>query len=190
MTSSPMDAGSSIHPTAIVEEGALLGEGVQIWHHSHVRSGARIGAGCMLGKNVFVDSEVVLGKEVRVQNNVSIYSGVIIEDEVFIGPSAVFTNDRKPRSSGDWTLETTLIRKGASIGANSTLVAPVEIGSWALVAAGAVVLRDVREYEVVGGNPAGSLGWICRCAKTTVSFDAIELSCSACGTLLSPATDS
>lgn len=184
MTSSPADPATSVHPTAIVEEGASIGAGVKIWHHSHIRAGARIGSGCMLGKNVFVDGEAVLGDRVRVQNNVSIYSGVELEDEVFVGPSAVFTNDRVPRASGDWSVETTVVRQGASIGANSTLVAPLEIGSWALVAAGAVVIHDVLPNQIVAGNPAEPIGWICRCANTKADRNASQLICDQCGTRL------
>lgn len=184
MTTSPGDSGTSIHPSAIVEEGASIGIGVQIWHHSHVRAGARIGSGCMLGKNVFVDGEAVLGDRVRIQNNVSIYSGVQIEDEVFVGPSAVFTNDQVPRVSSEWSVSTTVVRQGASIGANSTLVAPLEIGRWALVAAGAVVIHDVLPNQIVAGNPAAPIGWICRCANTRVDRTASELICDHCGTSL------
>ena len=149
-----------VHPTAIVEEGARIGAGASIWHHAHVRSGAVIGAGTVVGKNVFVDAGAVVGARCKVQNNVSVYTGVVLEDDVFVGPSAVFTNDRVPRAFGAWEHVPTLVRRGASIGANATLVCGIELGELCMVAAGAVVTRDVRPNELVAGNPARTLGWV------------------------------
>ncbi|HEV7213167.1 MAG TPA: DapH/DapD/GlmU-related protein [Blastococcus sp.] len=149
-----------IHPTAIVEEGAQIGPGTSIWHHAHVRAGAVIGSGSTLGKNVFVDAGARVGARCKIQNNVSVYSGVVLEDDVFVGPSAVFTNDLFPRAFGRWETVTTLVRRGASIGANATLRCGIELGELCMVAAGAMVTRDVRANELVGGNPARTLGWV------------------------------
>lgn len=152
-----------IHPTADVEDGAAIGHGTKVWHLVHVRSTARIGAGCVLGRNVYVDAGVRIGDLVKIQNNVSVYHGVTIEDEVFVGPAAVFTNDMRPRAQNpDWTVVPTLVRRGASIGANATIVCGVEIGEYAMVAAGAVVTRDVQAHQLVAGNPARHLGWVDR----------------------------
>lgn len=151
------------HPSAEVEPGAEIGPGTKVWHVAHVRSTARIGAGCTIGRNVFVDAGVAIGDRVKVQNNVSVYAGVTLEDEVFVGPSAVFTNDLLPRAvNPDWKITPTVVRHGASIGANATIVCGTEIGSYALVAAGAVVTRDVPAHQVVAGNPARPLGWVNR----------------------------
>jgi len=154
------------HETTIVESGASVGEGTRIWHHSHVREGAKIGDHCVLGKNVFVDSDVRIGDRVHIQNNVSVYAGVTLDDDVFVGPSAVFTNDRVPRSHGvGWSPANTRLRRGASIGANATIVAPVEIGEWAMVGAGAVVIHPVKANQLVVGNPACAAGWCCWCGR-------------------------
>jgi UDP-2-acetamido-3-amino-2,3-dideoxy-glucuronate N-acetyltransferase len=150
-----------IHPTADVEEGAQVGDGTKIWHLAHVRSEAVIGAGCVIGRNVYVDAGAVVGNLVKIQNNVSVYHGVTIEDEVFVGPCAVFTNDFRPRAQNpDWKITPTLVRRGASIGANATLVCGVTIGEEAMVAAGSVVTRDVAPNQLVAGNPARPLGWV------------------------------
>jgi UDP-2-acetamido-3-amino-2,3-dideoxy-glucuronate N-acetyltransferase len=149
-----------VHPTAVVEDGAEIGEGASIWHHAHVRSGAVIGAGSIIGKNVYVDAGARVGARCKIQNNVSVYSGVVLEDDVFVGPSAVFTNDRFPRAFGEWQEVETVVRRGASIGANATLRCGIELGELSLVAAGAVVTKDVRPNELVGGNPARTLGWV------------------------------
>ncbi|SIM68447.1 acyltransferase [Micromonospora cremea] len=153
----------SVHPTAEVEAGAKVGAGTRIWHLTHVRSTARIGADCTIGRNVYVDAGVEIGDRVKIQNNVSVYVGVTLEDEVFVGPSAVFTNDLNPRAQNpDWQVTPTRVRTGASIGANATIVCGTEIGEYALVAAGAVVTRDVQPYQLVAGNPARHLGWVNR----------------------------
>jgi acetyltransferase-like isoleucine patch superfamily enzyme len=149
------------HPTAEIEEGAQIGAGTKIWHLVHVRSTAVIGADCVLGRNVYVDADVVIGNRVKIQNNVSVYKGVTLEDEVFVGPSAVFTNDRLPRAQNpNWQITPTIVRRGASIGANATLVCGIEIGEYAMVAAGAVVTRNVAPYQLVAGNPARPIGWV------------------------------
>ncbi len=151
-----------VHPSAIVDEGCQIGAGVKIWHFSHVMPGCIIGEGSNLGQNVVVSPKVVLGKNVRVQNNVSIYEGVICEDDVFLGPSMVFTNVINPRSavSRKHEYKQTLVRKGASIGANATIVCGNEIGEYAFIGAGAVVTKPVPPYALVVGNPARQKGWM------------------------------
>jgi UDP-2-acetamido-3-amino-2,3-dideoxy-glucuronate N-acetyltransferase len=149
-----------VHPTAVVEDGADIGDGASVWHHAHVREGAVVGPGSIIGKNVYVDAGARVGARCKVQNNVSVYSGVVLEDDVFVGPSAVFTNDRFPRAFGAWEEAQTIVRRGASIGANATLRCGIELGELSLVAAGAVVTRSVRPNELVGGNPARTLGWV------------------------------
>ena len=177
-------SGARVHPSATIDEGVRIGEGTLVWHHAHLREGATIGDGCMLGKNVYVDAGVVIGNRVKIQNNVSVYAGVELEDDVFVGPSAVFTNDRVPRAGdGEWELSRTVVRRGASIGANSTLVAGIVVDECAMVAAGAVVTRSVAAHEVVAGNPARHLAWVCRCGAVRVRDGGpSRLVCSACGT--------
>ena len=167
MTDAAPDAPTGfVHPTAEVEDGAQIGTGTKIWHLAHIRSSARIGAGCTIGRNVYVDAEVTVGDRVKIQNNVSVYVGVTLEDEVFVGPSAVFTNDLRPRAQNpDWVVTPTLVRRGASIGANATIVCGTEIGEYAMVAAGSVVTRDVRPHQLVAGNPARHLGWVNRAGE-------------------------
>ena len=150
------------HPSAVIDEGAEIGERVKIWHFSHIMPGCKVGDGCNLGQNVVVSPNVVLGKNVRVQNNVSIYEGVICEDDVFLGPSIVFTNVINPRSAVSRKHEymQTLVRKGASIGANATIVCGNEIGEYAFIGAGAVVTKPVPSYALVVGNPAKQIGWM------------------------------
>ena len=150
------------HETAIIDEGCKIGKGTKIWHFSHIMSNCIIGEGCNIGQNVVVSPEVVLGRNVKVQNNVSIYTGVICDDDVFLGPSMVFTNVINPRSavSRKDCYRQTLIGKGASIGANATIVCGHNIGSYALIGAGAVVTKDIPEYALVIGNPARQTGWV------------------------------
>ncbi len=155
-------ANYEVHSSAIVDEGAKVGDRTRIWHFCHVSEGAVIGAGCVLGQNVFVADGVTIGDRVRIQNNVSLYDGVVLEDDVFCGPSAVFTNVRTPRSGvsrKDEYAQTT-VRRGASIGANATIVCGVEIGAYSLVGAGAVVTSDVRAHRLVVGVPARATGWV------------------------------
>lgn len=154
----------SIHFTAIVDEGAQIGDGSRVWHWTHICSGARIGKGSSFGQNVFVGNDVAIGDNVKVQNNVSIYDAVTLEDDVFCGPSMVFTNVYNPRAAVTRKNEyrRTLVRKGATLGANCTIVCGVTIGEYAFVAAGAVVNRDVKPYALVTGVPARQSGWISR----------------------------
>lgn len=150
------------HETAIIDNGSIIGEGTRIWHFSHIMSGCRIGKNCNIGQNVVVSPDVVLGSNVKVQNNVSIYSGVICEDDVFLGPSCVFTNISNPRSAVNrkHLYEKTHVRKGASIGANATILCGHTIGQYAFIGAGAVVTKDVLPYALVVGNPARQTGWV------------------------------
>ncbi len=150
------------HPTACIDEGAIIGAGTKIWHFCHLMPGCQLGESCNLGQNVFVASGVVLGNGVKVQNNVSLYEGVVCEDEVFLGPSCVFTNVLNPRSAinrrGQYA--TTRVGKGASIGANATIVCGHDIGAFAFIGAGAVVTKNVPPYALVVGNPARQIGWM------------------------------
>jgi UDP-2-acetamido-3-amino-2,3-dideoxy-glucuronate N-acetyltransferase len=158
---SPAAAAASIHPSAFVDDGAVLGPGTRVWHFVHVCGGARIGAGCSLGQNVFVAGDVLIGDGVRIQNNVSVYDAVTLEDDVFCGPSMVFTNVYNPRAGivRKDQYRRTLVRRGASIGANATIVCGITIGRHAFIGAGAVVRRDVA---LMAGVPARQIGWIGR----------------------------
>jgi len=155
------------HPTAIIDAGARIGPGTRVWHWVHVCAGARIGANCVLGQNVFVGNRVVIGNNVRIQNNVSVYDEVTLEDDVFCGPSMVFTNVFNPRShvSRKDEYRRTLVRRGASIGANATVVCGYELGEYSFVGAGAVVTRDVPGYALMVGAPARRIGWMCQCGE-------------------------
>ncbi|NLN31433.1 MAG: N-acetyltransferase [Bacteroidales bacterium] len=157
-----MDKEFFAHETAVIDEGCKIGAGTKIWHFSHVMTGAEIGQNCSLGQNVVVSPGVRLGKNVKVQNNVSIYTGVICDDDVFLGPSMVFTNIVNPRSRivRRDSYVTTVVERGASIGANATIVCGNTIGRYAFIGAGAVVTRDVRPYALVVGNPARQTGWM------------------------------
>lgn len=161
-----------IHPTAEVSENASIGDGTSIWHHAQIREGARIGTNCIISKGVYIDAGVVIGNNVKIQNYVSVYHGVTIEDGVFIGPHVCFTNDLLPRAvnpdgtlktENDWSLTKTLVRRGASLGANSTIRCGVTIGEWAMIGAGSVVTQDVPPYGLVYGNPARLRGFVCPC---------------------------
>ena len=151
-----------IHESAYVDDGAYIGNGTKIWHFCHIMSGAKLGENCNLGQNVFVANDVILGNNVKVQNNISIYTGVICEDDVFLGPSMVFTNVTNPRSAvnrrGQYAKTT--VKKGASIGANATIVCGHDIGEFAFIGAGTVVTKDVPAYALVVGNPARQIGWM------------------------------
>jgi len=168
-----------IHPTAVIDKPCEIGSGTRIWHFSHICAGARIGAGCNLGQNTFVAGNAVLGDRVKVQNNVSIYDGVTIEDEVFLGPSCVFTNVTNPRAQvvRRDLYEKTLIRRGVTIGANATIVCSVTIGRYAFIGAGAVVRSDVPDYAMMLGVPAVQNGWMSRHGHILIFDDAGKATC-------------
>jgi len=170
-----------IHKSSYVDEGAEIGAGTKIWHFSHIMPGAKIGERCSIGQNVNVGSKAVLGNNVKVQNNVSIYDEVILEDDVFCGPSMVFTNVFNPRSHVNRKNEyrTTLVKKGASIGANATIVCGVTIGEYAFIGAGSVLTKDVPAHALVFGNPAKIKGWFCQCGVKLIQKDN-KLVCSEC----------
>ena len=174
------------HESAYVDEGAVVGEGTKIWHFSHIMPGARIGRGCNIGQNVVISPDVVIGDNVKIQNNVSIYTGVVLEDDVFCGPSMVFTNVATPRShvSRKHEYQRTVVKRGATLGANSTIVCGHDVGRYAFVGAGAVVTRDVPDFALVIGNPARVTGWMCQCGFKLGSGTTFPASarCAACGT--------
>jgi UDP-2-acetamido-3-amino-2,3-dideoxy-glucuronate N-acetyltransferase len=173
-----------IHPSAVVDPGAVVGAGTKVWHGAHVMAGARIGRHCVLGQNAFVGGKVEVGDRCRIQNNVSLYDGVILEDAVFVGPSAVFTNVMRPRADFPRKdrFERTLVRAGATIGANATILCGVTIGMGAFVAAGAVVTRDVADHVLVRGVPARAAGFVCRCGE---GLDGSRR-CASCGRRYAP----
>jgi UDP-2-acetamido-3-amino-2,3-dideoxy-glucuronate N-acetyltransferase len=175
-------SGVFVHPSSFVDEGAVIGQGTKIWHFCHVMPGAVIGERCSVGQNCVIMPGTRLGNNVKLQNNVSIYEGVVLEDDVFCGPSMVFTNVGTPRSHvnrrGEY--ERTLVRQGASIGANATIVCGVTLGRFAFVGAGAVVTRDVRDHALVVGNPARQIGWMCRCGER-LRLEAGAGTCPRCG---------
>ena len=171
------------HPTVIIDPDCQIGDGTKIWHFCHLMSHCTIGKNCNIGQNVFVASDVVLGDNVKVQNNVSLYTGVVCEDDVFLGPSMVFTNVLNPRSFIERKTEfkKTLVRRGATIGANATVVCGCEIGRYALVGAGAVVTKSVPDYALMVGNPARQIGWVSACGHT-LAFDEEGVAvCPECG---------
>lgn len=157
-----------VHESSYIDENVEIGDGTKIWHFSHVHKGAKIGESCSLGQNVNISNNVVIGSGVKIQNNVSVYEGVVLEDYVFCGPSMVFTNDLTPRSKypkGSSSYKKTLVKYGASIGANATIVCGNTIGEWAMIASGAVVTKDVPAYALMAGVPAKQVGWVCECGK-------------------------
>ena len=166
------DKGYFIHPTAVMDPGAQVGIGTKIWHFSHLMPSSQVGKHCVIGQNVYVDSNVIIGNGVKIQNNVSIYNGVEVEDDVFLGPSMVFTNVINPRSFIERKNEfqKTIIRKGASIGANATIICGIEIGRYAMIGAGAIVLQTIPPYALVVGNPGHQVGWVSE-AGHTLNFD-------------------
>ena len=169
-----------VHESSYADEGVAIVEGTRIWHFCHIQSGASIGRGCSLGQNVYVGANAKIGDGVKIQNNVSVYEGVELENHVFCGPSCVFTNDLTPRAKypkGSDGRKRTIVREGASIGANATIVCGVEIGAWAMIAAGAVVVKDVLAHELVMGVPATGGGWVCQCGAKLDD----GLRCPACG---------
>ena len=170
-----------VHPTAVVDEGVEIGKGTKIWHFTHIMSGVRMGENCIIGQNVFIGSGAILGNHIKVQNNVSIYDGVILEDDVFCGPSMVFTNVFNPRSfiSRKKEFRKTLVRRGATLGANVTIVCGNSIGQYAFIGAGSVVTKDVPDYALVYGNPGRVRGWVCQCAQE-IAFRSGKAVCKAC----------
>ena len=176
--------GVHIHPTALVDDGAQLGAGTRVWHWVHISSGARIGRGCSFGQGVFVGHDVLIGDNVKVQNNVSVFDAVTLEDDVFCGPSMVFTNVYNPRSAVTRKDEyrRTLVKRGATIGANATIVCGITMGEYAFIAAGAVINRDVKPYALMAGVPARQIGWMSRHGER------LALPLSGSGQALCPAT--
>jgi UDP-2-acetamido-3-amino-2,3-dideoxy-glucuronate N-acetyltransferase len=176
-----MSGGPTVHPSAFVDEGAIVGAGTRIWHFCHVMPGAVIGERCSLGQNVVVMNGTKIGNNVKIQNNVSIYEGVELEDDVFCGPSMVFTNVENPRSHVPRRSEyrRTLVKRGATLGANSTILCGITLGEYSFVAAGAVVTRDVEPHALVAGVPARRIGWMCSCGGRLP--DSGEGTCDACG---------
>lgn len=172
-----------VHESSYVDEPCEIGEGTKIWHFSHIMQNSKIGKNCNIGQNVVISPDVVLGENVKIQNNVSVYTGVICEDDVFLGPSMVFTNVSNPRSHvirrGEY--QRTLVKKGASIGANAVVVCGNDIGSFAFIGAGAVVTKNVPDYSLIVGNPGKIVGWMCNCGNRLQFKDNAETKCSDCG---------
>ena len=180
-----MPAGCFIHETAVLDEGCEIGAGTKVWHFSHILRGSRIGRDCVIGQNVMIGPDVGVGDGCKIQNNVSLYTGVTLEDDVFVGPSAVFTNVLTPRAFIDRSreFEPTLVRRGATVGANATIVCGVTIGRFALVGAGAVVVADVPDHGLVAGVPARLIGHVCRCGATLGFGTGVEARCASCGSV-------
>lgn len=185
----PKTAAAFVHETAEVDPRARVGKGTKIWRNAQVREGARIGTDCIIGKDVYVGAGVRIGSRVKIENGALVFEGSVIADEVFIGPNVCLANDRRPRSAtpsgslrsaADWTMEAVSIGRGASVGAQSVLVPPLSVGRSAMIGAGSVVIRDVRPFELVAGNPARRLGWVCRCGARLP--DALgKATCTSCG---------
>jgi UDP-2-acetamido-3-amino-2,3-dideoxy-glucuronate N-acetyltransferase len=178
-------ASFSAHESSYIDDGCVIGDDTKIWHFTHVMTGARIGRGCNIGQNVVIAPDVVVGDNVKIQNNVSLYTGVILEDDVFCGPSMVFTNVVNPRShvSRKHEYRTTLVKRGATIGANATIVCGHTIGRYAFIGAGAVVTKDVPDHALVIGNPGRVTGWMCECGVRLAgrSTPPVHADCRACG---------
>ena len=177
-----------VHPTSVVDDGVTIGEGTKIWYFCHIQEGARIGKKCSLGQNVNVSNNVKVGDGCKIQNNVSLYEGVELEDDVFCGPSCVFTNDLTPRAKypkGRAAYKKTLVKRGASIGANATVVCGNTVGEWAMIAAGAVVTSNVLNHALMVGVPARIRGWVCECGHVLSD----DLVCDKCGRTYKEASD-
>lgn len=175
-----------VHETSIVDENVTIGKGTKIWYFCHIQSGAEIGEKCSFGQNVNVSNNVKIGNGCKLQNNVSVYEGVELEDYVFCGPSMVFTNDLTPRAKypkGSAGYKRTLLRTGSSIGANATVVCGHEVGRWAMIAAGAVVTKNVKDHALMAGVPAKQIGWVCECGEVLGE----DLKCEKCGRAYSEA---
>jgi UDP-2-acetamido-3-amino-2,3-dideoxy-glucuronate N-acetyltransferase len=172
-----------IHPSAIIEEGARIGRNTRVWHFCHVMPLATVGEDCIVGQNVFIDNNARVGNRVKIQNNVSVYNGVEIEDDVFVGPSVVFTNVINPRSFIERKTEfkKTIVRQGASIGANATILCGIEIGAYSMVGAGAVVTKSVEPYSIVMGNPAVPAGWVSKAGARLIFNEKGLATCSLSG---------
>jgi UDP-2-acetamido-3-amino-2,3-dideoxy-glucuronate N-acetyltransferase len=184
-----IDPEAFVHATALVEDGAHVGAGSRIWHQAQVRTGASIGARCIVGKGVFIDFGVTIGDDSKLQNYACVYHGVTLGRGVFVGPHAVFTNDRRPRATdpnfaplrdGEWTVGETTVDDGASIGANATILPGMYIGRWGMIGAGSVVTRDVEPYALVAGTPARRIAWVCACGARVSEVTRV---CERCGPL-------
>jgi len=175
-----------VHPTAVIDKKARIGKGTKVWHFAHIRADAEIGKGCILGHCVYIDRWVKIGNNVKLENKATVYYGVRIEDDVFVGPHVTFTNDLYPRSfNKEWTVVSSLVKKGASIGAGSVVVCGVTIGEYAMIGAGSVVVKDVPPYALVYGNPAEVRGFVCKCGKRLQEekkeINVVLMKCSNCG---------
>lgn len=179
-----------VHETAEISKGAVIGRNTKIWHQSQIREGAKIGENCIISKCVYIDFDVPIGNNVKIQNGVSVYHGVEVEDDVFLGPHMTFTNDLYPRAfNSNWELVKTLVKRGASIGANATIVCGITIGEYAMIGSGAVVTKSVPDYGLVFGNPAKLKGFVCKCGRKAVKIgennNKILMECTVCKTTFS-----